>query len=79
LPANKTSSLKSSMRKMMMALGLTWPAPPRHNDEEDPRALIDELMAGPVKSRPRIVVVGDDAVSGINPAPSFRDQAGPGA
>ena len=79
MPANKTSSLKSSMRKMMMALGLTWPAPPHLNDEEDPRALIDELMAGPVKGRPRIVVVGDDAIFGIDPAPSFSDQPRPNA
>jgi hypothetical protein len=35
---------------------------------EDRRAVIDALMAGPVKRRPRITVVGDDAVSGINPA-----------
>ena len=64
------------MRKMMMALGLAWPEPQHLNHEEDPRALIDELMAGPVKSRPRIVVVGDDAVFGIDPAPVFSDQAG---
>ncbi|HEY0436504.1 MAG TPA: hypothetical protein VGC92_07690 [Phenylobacterium sp.] len=32
-------------------------------------ARIDELMAQPVKGRPQITVVGDDAVSGINPFP----------
>jgi hypothetical protein len=38
---------------------------------DDRRATIDALMAGPVKDRPMIIVVGDDAVSGINPAPSI--------
>ena len=58
------------MRNMMIALGLTkGPQPRRHDEGEDAHALIDKLMAGPVRSRPRITVVGDDAVSGINPAP----------
>jgi hypothetical protein len=39
--------------------------------------MIDALMAGPVRCRPSITVVGDDAVSGINPAPALRNQAGP--
>jgi len=41
--------------------------PPAVDDEL--RAAIDDLMAGPVRSRPLITVVGDDAVSGFNPAP----------
>ena len=35
----------------------------------DESRLIDALMSGPPKSRPSIIVVGDDAVSGITPAP----------
>ncbi len=31
--------------------------------------LIDQLMAGPIKQRPKITVFGDDDVVGINPAP----------
>ena len=30
---------------------------------------IERLMAQPVPERPRIIVLGDDAVAGINPAP----------
>lgn len=68
MPATSTSDLKSAMRNAMMALGLSRrPPPPRHGETTDPHALIDELMAGPVKGRPLITVVGDDAVSGINP------------
>jgi hypothetical protein len=29
---------------------------------------IDELMAGPVKARPAVTVLGDDAVAGFTPA-----------
>jgi hypothetical protein len=73
LPATNTSGLKSTMRNMMIAIGLRKrPPPPRHDQVQDPNALIDELMAGPIKSRPRITVVGDDAVFGINPAPPRR-------
>jgi hypothetical protein len=32
-------------------------------------AHIERLMAMPVPERPKIIVVGDDAVAGINPAP----------
>jgi hypothetical protein len=38
--------------------------------DEDQAALIDRLMAGPVKQRPKITVFGDDDVVGINPAPA---------
>ncbi len=31
---------------------------------------IAELMSGPVKERPAIVVIGDDAVAGIDPPPA---------
>ncbi|MGZ6017582.1 MAG: hypothetical protein ACXWKO_02845 [Phenylobacterium sp.] len=37
--------------------------------EEDPTAVIDQLMAGPIKQRPKITIFGDDDVVGINPAP----------
>ena len=33
---------------------------------------IDQLMAAPIPERPKITVVGDDAVTGINPAPAPR-------
>jgi hypothetical protein len=32
--------------------------------------MIDALMAGPIKRRPSITLVGDEAVFGINPAPA---------
>ena len=38
-------------------------------ETQDPAALIDQLMAGPIKQRPKITVFGDDDVVGINPAP----------
>jgi hypothetical protein len=41
----------------------------RAADDQDSSVLIDELMAGPVKQRPKITVFGDDDVVGINPAP----------
>jgi hypothetical protein len=37
--------------------------------DDETRALIDELMSGPIKPFPQIIVVGDDAVSGFTPAP----------
>ncbi len=45
------------------------PAPPAV-EEQDQAALIDQLMAGPIKERPKITVFGDDDVVGINPAPA---------
>lgn len=47
--------------------------PPRSQLDGPPADLaehIDELMAQPVKGRPQITVVGDDAVFGINPLPT---------
>lgn len=38
-------------------------------EEPGEAALIDQLMAGPIKERPKIIVLGDDDVFGINPAP----------
>jgi hypothetical protein len=34
------------------------------------RERIGELMSGPVKERPPIVVFGDDAVAGVTPPPA---------
>ena len=45
------------------------PAPPAV-EAQDQTALIDQLMAGPIKQRPKITVFGDDDVVGINPAPA---------
>ena len=45
-------------------------APPRPGLDAATRALIDELMSGPVKPFPQVIVVGDDAVSGFTPAPA---------
>jgi hypothetical protein len=42
----------------------------RPAEDQDQAALIDKLMAGPVKQRPKITVFGDDDVVGINPAPA---------
>jgi hypothetical protein len=44
---------------------------PNRQAEEGPdqAAVIDMLMAGPIKERPKITVFGDDDVTGINPAP----------
>jgi hypothetical protein len=39
-------------------------------EDQDQAALIDQLMAGPIKQRPKISVLGDDDVVGINPAPA---------
>ena len=41
----------------------------RADEDQDQAALIDQLMAGPIKQRPMITVFGDDDVVGINPAP----------
>ena len=41
----------------------------RADEAQDQAALIDQLMAGPIKQRPKITVFGDDDVVGINPAP----------
>jgi hypothetical protein len=44
--------------------------PVRQVDEApDQSAVIDLLMAGPIKQRPKITIFGDDDVVGINPAP----------
>ena len=44
--------------------------PKRQADEgPDQAAIIDMLMAGPIKQPPKITVFGDDGVVGINPAP----------
>ena len=44
--------------------------PIRQADEgPDQAAVIDMLMAGPIKQPPSITVFGDDDVVGINPAP----------
>lgn len=40
-------------------------------------AIIDELMAQPIKGRPQITVVGDDAISGINPLPQSPQRSPP--
>ena len=39
-------------------------------------ALIDQLMAGPIKAWPQITVFGDDAVTGIDPAPRHEPRPG---
>jgi hypothetical protein len=39
------------------------------DESQDQTAVIDHLMAGPIKERPKITVFGDDDVVGINPAP----------
>jgi len=44
-------------------------AQPRTREDQDHGALIDQLMAGPIKQRPKITIFGDDDVVGINPAP----------
>ena len=36
--------------------------------DDETRAQIDELMSGPIKPFPQIIVVGDDVVSGFTPA-----------
>ncbi|HLZ74396.1 hypothetical protein [Phenylobacterium sp.] len=38
-------------------------------EDQDQSVLIDQLMAGPIKQRPKITIFGDDDVVGINPAP----------
>lgn len=44
--------------------------PKRQADEgPDQAAIIDLLMAGPIKQPAKITVFGDDGVMGINPAP----------
>jgi hypothetical protein len=43
----------------------TTPKPPV--DEAARARLIDTLMAGPVRERPAITVVGDDEVFGVSP------------
>lgn len=44
------------------------PAPVRSTDLGP--AHIEQLMAAPIPGRPQITVLGDDAVTGINPAPA---------
>jgi hypothetical protein len=41
----------------------------RPADDQDQTAVIDLLMAGPIKQPAKITVFGDDGVMGINPAP----------
>ena len=41
------------------------PRPPALEPEH-----IDQLMAAPIPERPKITVLGDDAVTGINPPPT---------
>jgi len=38
---------------------------PSESEPADDRAEIEALMRGPVRKRPSIIVVGDEAVSGI--------------
>jgi hypothetical protein len=45
------------------------PAPSPPATPREPGPDIDALMAGPVKEAPKILVFGDEAVVGINPAP----------
>ena len=47
-------------------------------EAEDPEVLaraqtIDALMAGPIKNRPAVIVLGDDAVTGFTPIEAERD------
>jgi len=49
-------------------------------EAEDPEALalalaqtIDAMMAGPIKTRPAVIVLGDDAVTGFTPIEAARD------
>lgn len=54
---------------MISALFRRRRAQRRVEEDQDLAALIDRLMAGPIKERPKITVFGDDDVVGINPAP----------
>ena len=52
-------------------------APARDGDSEGQAraALIDQMMAAPIKQPAKITIFGDDAVTGINPAPPTRTSA----
>lgn len=57
-----------------MPIPIPNPPTPPSSDASQPldpavAARIDELMAGPVKPMPKVIVVGDEAVSGFTPAP----------
>ncbi len=54
---------------MINALLKRFRPTPQADERPDPSTLIDQLMAGPIKERPKITVFGDDDVTGINPAP----------
>ena len=45
------------------------PTAAQADESLDQTAVIDRLMAGPIKERAKITVFGDDDVTGINPAP----------
>ena len=59
------------MRNMLTALGLIKRPPPvsREAAAAATAGRIDALMALPIKQPAQITVFGDDAVSGVNPAP----------